>query len=85
MYSIRFHNKAVKQLKKIPRKTQINIMKVIEQLKTVPKPRGSKLKGEEAVYRVRCGDYRIIYDVVDKDVIIFILRIGHRREIYKKL
>jgi mRNA interferase RelE/StbE len=43
-----------------------------------------KLKGEEDVYRVRKGNYRIIYEVTEKKLIVLVLKIGHRKDIYKK-
>ena len=48
-------------------------------------PNCVKLKGQEDLYRIRSGDYRIIYMVKNKEVTILVLRIAHRKEVYKKL
>jgi mRNA interferase RelE/StbE len=53
-------------------------------LKDDPRPPGSeKLKGSEDAYRIRVGDYRILYEVRDKELLVYIIEAGHRREVYK--
>lgn len=77
--------KARKQLKKIPQEYRKAIVKTIQLLSTTPFPKGYvKLSGKEKRYRVRSGDYRVIYDFSTNEDIIFILRIAHRKEVYKK-
>ena len=56
----------------------------IEDLVSDPRPTGCvKLAGEEALYRVRVGDYRILYQVRDRALLVVVIEIGHRREIYR--
>jgi len=70
------------QTKKIRRQ----LYKKIKNLRNNPYPPGcGKLKGEEDLYRIRSGDYRIIYTVKNKEVTVLVLRIAHRKEAYKRL
>ena len=83
-YKIEISSTAEKSLKKIPQKDISKIIEAIQQLAISPFPSGSrKLRGEEGIFRIRQGNYRIIYEVVDKKLIILILKIGHRKEVYK--
>lgn len=56
----------------------------IDDLANDPRPTGCvKLAGEEALYRVRVGDYRILYQIHDRALLVVVIEIGHRREIYR--
>jgi mRNA interferase RelE/StbE len=58
----------------------------IQALAEVPHPSGSKkLEGEEDLYRIRSGDYRIIYQIEETRLVIVVVNVGHRRDIYRKL
>lgn len=84
-YKIEITASAEKSLKKIPKKDLSKIITAIQILSISPFPEGCrKLKGEEDVYRVRQGNYRIIYEIFDQKLIILVLKIGHRKDIYKK-
>ena len=84
-YKIEITASAEKSLKKIPKIDLIKVIKVIQKLSIDPKPPGSrKLAGEDDVFRVRQGNYRIIYEVEGKKLLILVLKIGHRKEIYNK-
>ena len=84
-YQITFHPGALHELKKLPQSQQKKIGEVIGDLAEKPRPLGSvKLTGVEA-YRVRIGEYRVAYAVKDKRVVVLILKIGHRRDIYREL
>jgi mRNA interferase RelE/StbE len=73
----------VKYLKRIPESDYYLIKTKIQSLVTHPRPNGSiKLKGRNA-YRVRQGDYRIIYEIRDKALLIIVVTVGHRKEIYR--
>lgn len=83
-YKIEISSTAEKSLKKIPKKDLAKIIESIQILSINPFPEGCrKLAGEERAYRIRQGDYRIIYEVEDKKLIILVLKIGHRRDIYR--
>ena len=85
MYSIEFKESALKELKKINRKDAGSIVEKIETLKVNPRPIGfKKLKAiSETLYRIKCGDFRIIYHVEDKIKIVNIRKIGNRKDVYK--
>jgi mRNA interferase RelE/StbE len=84
-YKIEISSSAEKSLKKISKKDIQKIIETIQHLAITPFPEGSrKLKGEENVYRVRQGNYRVIYEVLGNKLIILVLKIGHRKDIYKR-
>jgi len=84
-YKIEWKQSAQKELKKLQNKTISRILQTIETLPDNPHPPGSrKLHGAEYTYRLRAGDYRIIYSVYSDILTIEIVRIGHRREIYRR-
>lgn len=60
------------------------IMNALRGLENEPRPPGSvKLQGERELYRVRVGDYRVVYQIQDAALVVLVVRIGHRREIYR--
>jgi mRNA interferase RelE/StbE len=75
---------AKRQLKKLPKQAQAVIVGVIEALAKNPRPSGAKkLVGEEDLYRVRTRDYRIVYEIRDQQLIVAVVKVGHRRDIYR--
>lgn len=85
-YSITYKPSAVKALRKLERKYQQAIVSAIEALAHQPRPDGvKKLQGGEGEYRLRVGSYRIIYDINDQDLVILVLHVGHRKDVYRKL
>lgn len=64
--------------------TRRRIVDTIQTLAVDPRPSAcKKLAGREAAYRLRVGDYRIVYTVNDREIIVEIIKIGHRREVYR--
>lgn len=83
MYQVLITRSAEKQLKKLQPELQQKIAAVIMSLGIDPRPYGSKkLTGTVSTYRVRVGDYRVIYDIYEREVVVSVLKIGHRRDIY---
>ena len=83
MYQVVIEKQVQKQLTKI-RSTDYN--KVVEALRSLainPRPHGCKKLQGRAGYRVRIGDYRIIYNINDNILTVFVLSIGHRRDVYE--
>lgn len=81
-YSITLKKSVVKALEKINEPYYSSIKNAIYNLAENPKPTGClKLKGRDG-YRIRVGDYRIIYDVYDDILVIDIINLGHRKDIY---
>jgi mRNA interferase RelE/StbE len=83
-YRIEFRPAAMRELAKLEASTRRRIAATLESLGENPRSPGvEKLKGRDHRYRVRCGDYRIIYEIEDRVLIILVLRIGHRRQVYR--
>jgi mRNA interferase RelE/StbE len=83
-YKIEFTRAAEKQLSDIPRIELKKLARRIEKLADDPFPQGhEKMKGREDLYRVRQGDYRILYSVFEGNLLVLIVKIGHRREVYR--
>lgn len=83
MYDILFTSKAKKQLKKLEIKIQERIILVLERIRIRPEHYVTRLSGDPG-YKLRAGNYRIIMDIKKEKLIILILKIGHRKSIYKK-
>jgi mRNA interferase RelE/StbE len=84
LYQIVIERSVVKFLKHIPETDYYLIKAKIQSLANDPRPYGSiKLKGRNA-YRVRQGDYRIIYEIRDKALLVCIVTVGNRKDIYRK-
>lgn len=82
-YEIRLSQTVVKKLSKLPSDVEQRIIDSIELLINNPQPQGcKKLKGRDG-YRIRIGDYRVIYQIKDKILTILVLDIGHRKDIYQ--
>ena len=85
-YRIEFKRSAAKALKKIPKSDQKRIGNKIDSLaENLPDPATTKMKGDNPFHRVRIGDYRIIYEINGDILLILILKIGHRKEVYRHL
>jgi mRNA interferase RelE/StbE len=75
---------AEKRLRTLPRDDQDRLAKAMLALAEEPRPRGSrKLSGYDDVFRVRVGSYRILYSLEQRRLVILILKIGHRRDVYR--
>ncbi|MBC1196450.1 MAG: type II toxin-antitoxin system RelE/ParE family toxin [Microcystis viridis Mv_BB_P_19951000_S69] len=84
-YRIQFKTSAAKEFKKLPPSVKQRVGESLDQLQQDPRPSGVvKLQGEDQLYRVRVGDYRIVYTIDDHDKIIKITRIRHRQDVYKE-
>lgn len=83
VYKISLTTTAQKQLDKLPDNIALPIIEAIKNLSNNPRPNGcKKLKGRNG-YRIRKGDYRIIYDIFDRELLVDVIALGHRREIYE--
>lgn len=85
-YRVEFNKRYLKDLEKIPSKMQKQITEKIKELALNPRPDGcKKLQGSDdlPLYRIRCGDYRVVYTINDNILLVLIIEVGHRREIYR--
>jgi mRNA interferase RelE/StbE len=83
MYSIKFSDKALKFFEKLDKNIQDRIGSVLERIKIRPEDFIDKLVGEQG-YKLRVGDYRIFLDIYQEDLVILLIEIGHRKNVYKK-
>jgi mRNA interferase RelE/StbE len=82
-YSLLIKPSAVKELEALPTKDRRKIIARIEGLASEPRPQGcEKLSGVEQ-YRVRQGDYRVVYSVDDDVEVVLVVKVGHRRDVYR--
>lgn len=82
-YSIKFDRDFLKEMRKVPEFMRGQIDSAIKSLSTDPRPNGcKKLKGKLDTYRIRVADYRVVYEINDKSIFVFIVRIGHRKDVY---
>ena len=83
-YEIEISRTAEKQLRRLPRDDQERVARAMLALADDPFPRGArKLSGYDDVFRVRTGRYRILYSVSELALIVVVLKVGHRRDIYR--
>ena len=83
-YSISYKPSAAKALRKVHPTEQKRIVRAIEALAQTPRPPGAiQLTGGDGELRIRVGDYRIIYDIEDNVLVVLVLRIGHRGDVYQ--
>ena len=84
IYQIEFTASAARSLSKFGKALQFRITAKIDALANQPRPPGvEKLHGRRNRYRLRVGDYRIIYEIQDRILLVLIVDIGHRKEIYR--
>ena len=83
-YTIAFDRSANKTFQSLDRPLQLRLVEHIEALADNPRPTGVKrLKGQHEHWRIRVGNYRVIYTIQNRELIVLILKIGHRREVYR--
>ena len=83
-YEVRLARRAVRSLAELQRRDLQRIRAAIDLLAENPRPPNCvALQGEVGVYRVRVGDYRIVYEVFDRVLVVQVVRVGHRREVYR--
>jgi mRNA interferase RelE/StbE len=84
-YAVEISSLAARQIKKLSPDIQIQVLVALAELTEQPRPDDvTKLKGEDNTYRVRVKNYRIVYQVFDQHLIVLIVKVGHRREVYRK-
>jgi mRNA interferase RelE/StbE len=84
LYSIEWKASATKELKKLPRDTIKRVLEAVDGLASSPRPNGvRKLVGSESTYRIRVGEYRVIYNLFNARLVIEVIRIGDRKDVYR--
>jgi len=82
-YKILIKESAIKELESVPKKSLKQIIKRIQSLAGDPRPEGSHKLSAQERYRIRQGDYRIIYSIQDDQPTVHVYKIGHRQEVYR--
>ena len=83
-YKIEWKNSAYKELQKLPRPMIPKVVAAVSDLSNDPRPQGAKkLAGSEYSYRIRIGDYRVVYEIFDNKLVIEIVRVRHRKDVYR--
>ena len=83
-YEVQILPKVARQIKALSVEVRQDISLTIRSLANEPRPIGvKKLSGEKDVYRVRVGNYRVLYQIVDKVLVVVVVSVGHRREVYR--
>ena len=82
-YSVDFRKSAVKELEALPRRDLQRIVERIETLSGDPRPHGAEKLTNDEKYRFRQGDYRVLYEIDERHKRVTIVRIAHRREVYR--
>ena len=85
-YHVEVKWSAAKALKKIPKADKKHIADKIDSLaEDLPNPDTTKMKGNNPFHRIRVGDYRIIYEIQEDVLLILVVKIGHRKDVYRNL
>ncbi|MCP3959481.1 MAG: type II toxin-antitoxin system RelE/ParE family toxin [bacterium] len=85
-YTVEIAPAARRQLKKLPKSIQRRIVALLDDLVADPRPPGTKkLAGGESLYRQRLGDYRVVYRIEDRKLWVLVVKVGTRKEIYRRL
>jgi mRNA interferase RelE/StbE len=83
-YNIEWKSSAARELKKLPKPIIAKIIHAVEELALSPRPLGvRKLTDTENTYRIRVGEYRVVYNIVDRRLVIEIIRVRDRKDAYK--
>jgi mRNA interferase RelE/StbE len=82
-YEVRFDKTAAKALSKLDRQVRLRVTGVVETLARDPRPpAATPLRGDSSLWRIRTGDYRIVYTIRDHELVVLVVKIGHRRDVY---
>jgi len=85
-YAIAFLPRAEKELDDLPAEVKARVLKALGRIAGEPRrsPNVGRFKGLKDGYRVRVGDYRVVYEVRDDRLLVVVIKIGHRREVYRR-
>ena len=85
MYKIELRRKAQRALDRLPKDDFNAVLDVLKGLANTPRPKGVEKIKSAGLWRIRQGDYRIVYGIDDSEHLVTVVRVGHRREIYRAL
>ncbi|MHB1157998.1 MAG: type II toxin-antitoxin system RelE family toxin [Phycisphaerales bacterium] len=83
-YQVIVKPSAEKTIRKLDPDTRRKVIRLLEALAEEPRPGGVvKLAGDDNLWRVRIGDYRVVYEIHDKRLVILVVKVGHRKDVYR--
>ncbi len=83
-YRVEVSATAERQIRRLARRDQLRVLRAVRELSDEPHPRGCrKLRGYEDVFRLRVGTFRVLYSVESERILVIILKVGHRKDIYR--
>ena len=85
-YTVQIERRATKELRGLPKRDQARLIDAIESLSEDPRPSGVKKyrSDERDIYRLRVGNYRVVYVIDDDRLLILVVRLGHRKDVYRR-
>ncbi|HEY0734429.1 MAG TPA: type II toxin-antitoxin system RelE/ParE family toxin [Herpetosiphonaceae bacterium] len=83
MYSVKITRNAQKELGRLPTSDYERVLTAIQALAAAPRPRGCKKLEDSDFWRIRIGQYRVIYEIRDKELIVVVIKLGNRRDVYR--
>ncbi|MFV1978445.1 MAG: type II toxin-antitoxin system RelE/ParE family toxin [Myxococcota bacterium] len=84
MYTVEWATKAIRELKTLAEQERRRILESVDKLGNDPRPRGcKKLHDKGSVYRIRIGEHRVLYQIQDAQLLVLVVRVGNRRDIYR--
>jgi mRNA interferase RelE/StbE len=85
-YEVRYDARAAKELRKLDRSAARRIAVAVVSLGDDPRPHGARpLTGADRLWRLRVGDYRVVYTIRDRELLVLVVRVAHRSEVYRDL
>jgi len=82
-YSLAFKKSVSRDLAPLPKKDVAAVLRAIDGLAENPRPAQSKKLSKDEKYRLRCGTYRILYEIDDARIVVCVVKVGHRRDVYR--
>jgi len=82
-YRLVIKKSAAKEIEKLNKQDRVRIIEKIQGLSADPRPAGSKKLSGQEKFRVRQGNYRILYQIIDNELIVSVVKVGHRRDVYR--
>ena len=82
-YKLEIKKSAAKEIQRLPDREKISILTRVDSLRHNPRPQDCKKLSAQEIYRVRCGNYRILYHIKDDVLVVYVVKVGHRKDVYK--
>lgn len=82
-YKVEIKKSAVKEIERLPHKDMKVVLERIAFLSENPRPHDCKKLSAQEKYRIRCGNYRILYSIQEDTLIVFVVKVGHRKDVYR--